>query len=283
MTAYFKPFRVANACLVLWFLIPGVTFSQEFSPFSPAFILQSGVAQSSTSLGVNWYNGQSSTPTVNSTQKISSLAGSESLSIGLPYDIQVGARLAYSDWVSKSPSSLNVATGFTNPNLFAQKVWFGNTDTRLNLTAGVTPNTDTSGLRGLGTRYNAGLAGVFILNPNLVGSLGVSQFISEKNGVSQSPNETQLSGTISKTVGLYLINLRITGARYDSQIVNQGYRQSNYGLAGGLQVSRQFMRNIWGAIAYDVSGSNSTYLYGGSDYKSKNLNNSLVATVNVLF
>lgn len=283
MTAYFKPFRVANACLVLLFAIPSVTFSQEFSPFSPAFILQSGVAQSSTSLGVNWYNGQSSSPTSNSALKISSLAGSESLSIGLPYDIQVGAGIAYNDWVSKSPSSLNVATGFTNPNLFGKKVWFGNTDARLNLTAGVTPNTDNSGLRGLGTRYNAGLAGVFILNPTLVGSFGVSQFISEKNGVSQSPNETQLSGTISKTVGLYLLNLRITGARYDSQIVNQVYRQSNYGLAGGLQVSRQFMSNIWGAIAYDASGSNSTYLYGGSDYKNKNLNNSLVATVNILF
>ena len=276
-------FRMWKISLWSALMLPSILCAQEFSPFSPAFILQSGVAQSSTSLGVNWYNGQSSSPTTNSALKISSLAGSESISIGLPYDIQVGARLAYSDWVSKSPSSLNVATGFSNPNLFAQKVWFGNTDARLNLTAGVTPNTDNAGLRGLGTRYNAGLAGVFIFNPALVGSLGVSQFISEKNGVSQSPNETQLSGTISKTVGLYLINLRITGARYDSQIINQGYRQSNYGLAGGLQVSRQFMSNTWGAIAYDVSGSNSTYIYGGSDYKNKNLNNSLVATVNILF
>lgn len=264
-------------------IAPAITFAQEFSPFSPAFILRSGDVQSSTSLGVNWYNGQSSTPATNAGLKISSLAAAESLAVGLPYDIQVGAGIAYSDWVSRSPSNLNVATGFSNPNLFAKKVWFGNTDARLNLTIGVTPNTDSSGIRGAATRYNAGLTGVFVINPALVGALGASQSISDKNGISQQPNETQLSGIISQSIGLYLINLSLTGTRYDSQITNQVYRQSNYGLGGGIQVSRQFMSSIWGAISYGVSGSNSTYTYGAGEYRNKSLNNSLVATVNILF
>lgn len=275
--------RLLKASLWLWFVIPSVTFSQEFSPFSPAFILQSGVGQSVTSLGVNWYNGQSSTPTSNGSQKIASVVGGEFLSVGLPYDIQVGVGIAYSDWVSKSPPSLNIGSGFSNPSVFAKKVWLSNKDTRLNLTLGIAPNTDNTGLRGFGTRYNAGLAAVFILNPSLVGTFGATQFVSDKNGAYQAPNETQLSGAISKAYGLYLVNIALRGSRYDTQLINQGYMQSNYGLGGNLQLSRQFATNVWGAIAYDVSGSNSTYVYGAGEYKNKNLNNSLLTTVSILF
>ena len=269
----------------LWFgcAIPVTLFAQEFSPFSPAFILERGAVQSSTSLGVNWYNGQSSTTISNGSQKISSVAGSEFLSVGLPNDIQVGVGIAYSDWVSKSPSTLNVGAGFSNPNLFAKKVWFGDTDARLNLTLGVAPNTENTGLRGLGTRYNAGLAGVFILDQSLVGTFGATQFVSDKNGAYQTPNETQLSGAISKAFDFYLVNFALRASRFDSQLITQGYRQSNYGLGGNLQLSRQFATNVWGAIAYDISGSNSTFVYGANDYRNKNLNNSLLTTVNILF
>lgn len=261
-------------------MLPSTLLAQDFSPFSPAFILEDGVVQSSTSLGVNWYNGQSSTPTSNDSQKISIVSGGEFLSVGLPYDTQVGIGVAYSDWVSKSPSSLNVSTqGFSSPSLFARKVWFGDTDKRLNLNLSAIPDTKV-GISS--TSYSAGLTGVFVINHSRVISLGASQYMYTQSGP-LLPSQTQLSGTLSQSIGLYLFNFSLAASRSNSQLVNQGYKQAGFGLRGGIQLSRQFATNVWGAISYDISGNNSTYVYGASDYKNKNLNNSLLTTVNILF
>lgn len=258
-------------------------FAQEFSPFSPAFILKSGQVESSTSVGANWYNGNLSSPSASSSPKFVNLSGSQSITAGLPHDFQIGVVMGYSDWVSKSPANLNITAGFSNPSFYASKIWFGDTDNRLNFSAGITPKTDSTGTRGLPSTYNAGLTGVFILNPTLVSSIGASMSVSDKNGAYQVPDSTQLTGSVSKVTGAYLVNLSIAGIRTDSLLLTQGYRNPGYGFSGALQVSRQLSANAWGALAFATSNISFTQDFNGYQYSSKNLNNSLTATLRLLF
>lgn len=258
--------------------------SQELSPYSPAFILKPEQVESSTSLGINWVNAQFSSQTSSSSAKIAVIGGGETISVGLPNDFQVGAGVGYSDFISKSPSTLNVVTGWSNPALYANKTWFSNTPTRVKLFLSASPKTGDSGTRGSPSLYATGIAGIHISPSGLVSAVSLTQSMADNSGSNQAAGSTSLSGAISKDIGAYLLNGSIGATRVQSMIYQSGvYLQPSFAYSANLGISRSIVENIWVGASYAISQNKNTTEYRGIQGNAKTINNSITTSISILF
>lgn len=263
----------------------GKVDAEEYSPYSPAFILKPAQIESSSSFGMNWANAQFSSPLTNNSSKIGVIGAGEAISVGLPQDIEIGAGIGYSDYVNKSPATLNVVTGWSNPSMYANKTWFSNTNIRLKAGISVIPRTGGSGLTSFPTQYIGGVTGIYIGSNDWVSTLYASQTISDKNGNTfQLTDSTLLRATLSKAIDSYLIEGSFGATRSSSMIYEGGaYLQPSYTYLASLQASRQIVRDIWAAISYEISTNQNTVSGSESQYNTKILNNSITASVRMLF
>jgi len=264
--------------------------AEEYSPYSPAFILQPEQVESSTSIGANWVNAQySSSPTSSASLKYAGVYASQSIAIGLPNDYEVGAGIVYSDDVSKSPQTINVVTGWNNPAIYANKTWFSNTPTRVKLSLSAIPKTGGSGPREAPSTYGVGISGIYIGPNTLVTAMSLSQYIADKNSSSYvSRDYASLGGNISKEVGPYLISGSLGVIRFQSMIYQSwGYMQPSFSYTAGLGVSRALSENIWAGIGYSFTRSQTTtnisFYQNTYQANSTSLSNSLNASIRILF
>lgn len=217
------------------FLLGAPVMANDFSPYSPAYIVDSGQVLSDTRASVTWVNNRSydhanahgyDYPSYSS--KNTDLDIGQSFTIGLPEDFQIGASVNYSDLVQANPYQAASRVGeLDNPTFFLDKFW--NTDSVLwgKVSFSATPKTGDSGAKAAPSMYKIGLSGIYIADESLVTSLGLTQSIVDPIYPDAS-NATSLNGVASKTLGAYLVNVKLGIQRVEPWLYTSSYTSGSY-------------------------------------------------------
>lgn len=312
-----------KALSVVWLVACSqAVLSNDFSPYSPAYIVSPYDVLSSTSYNNAWNNSRlydfsdsygSSNPSASF--KSTDINFQQALTLGFPQNYEAGFNLSYADNVYSSSPRLNKPVGeLGNPNFFVNKFWA--TDTQLwgKASLQVSPKTGESGLKAAPTTYQIGLSGIYVPDDSLVTTLGITQSVVDPIYATTS-NSTSINGVVSKTFGSYLLNLGLGIRRYDPwQATNNtsgsagGGSYSNNGqdtakasflYNGGFDLSKQILRNTWVGIGYNVIYQNRSYNYSSSgsysgpdlnyrwsywgNYKASSVSNILTLSIKAIF
>jgi len=197
----------------------------------------------------------------------------------LPENFAIGITELYVYPTITNPLNPNAATlGFKNPVLSGSKIWGLNTPMLFKIFASVQPNT---GVKAGVTTYNLGASGIMIGNDGWVYSLGLTETTNDAgNG-----GTATVVGTVSKTIGSYLINASVGAARFPSILVSSGYIASSYGYSGTVELSRQILDQAWLGINYSIGSTTNTYTQNFMQipYNNRTLYNSVGMSLKVLF
>ena len=150
--------KITTGISSLLIFLSGTTSGAEITPFSPAFLLKSGQILSTTDISLGNTSASASFSTGQGTSsKLRYFGVSETLLIGLPSNIELGAALSYSSVISKSPSSLQTTEGFIDPSYFINKTWLADSPAyRAKAGFSYTPHAGSHGSPNSPTRYTIG-------------------------------------------------------------------------------------------------------------------------------
>jgi len=267
--------------------------ANDFSPYSPAYIVDSGQVLSDSKVSSTWINDRSydrsydyatsyggSYPSYSSKQTNVDL--SQAFTIGLPYEFEIGASINYSDTVQANPyQAANFVGELDNPTFFLNKFW--NTDSSLwgKASFSATPKTGDSGSKSAASKYIVGLTGIYLVDETLVTSLGVTYEMVDPI-YPQSSNTTGVRAVISKEVGLNLVNLKLGARRIEPWLSSYTYTSSSSSTGNdsytfgsqyqgnpswiyqaGLELSRKIANQAWLGLTYDIA-----YRYSSFDFSS---------------
>lgn len=282
---------------VVWVLACSKTaLSNDFSPYSPAYIVSPYDVLSTSSYNNGWNNSRlydisdshgSSNPSASF--KSTDINFQQGLTLGLPQSFEIGFNLSYADNVYSSSPGMNKPVGeLGNPNFFVNKFW--STDSQLWGKASIqaSPKTGDSGLKAAPTTYQIGLSGIYVPDNSLVTTLGITQSIVDPI-YARTSNSTTINGIVSKTLGSYLLNLSLAVRRSDPWLMTnnssgnaaggsysyngQDTGNASYLYNGGFNLSKQILGNAWVGIGYNVLYQNSSYNYSSSGaYTSSDIN-----------
>ncbi len=277
--------------------LSGTANCAESSPFSPTFILKQGQVLSTTVISIGDTKATASFSTGQATSsKLRYSGATETLLIGLPSNIELGAALSYSSIISKSPSSLQTTEGFIDPSYFINKTWLADSPAyRAKAGFSYTPHAGSHGSPNSPTRYTIGGSITKFMGDNWIGSIGLSRNIYDRDKyydrTTAYGDSTSLSFGLSKEVGAYLISTGLSANYVDKKSIAfpDAYAESkdNRSYSGSITVSRAVSDNFWLGITYINAWNTSKFMSVNNGFESSGdsdgRSNILQATLKAVF
>lgn len=256
-----------------------IAIAETPSPYQPSFFLSPYQVEWDSNVDNIRTNYTINSPVLRNSANSINNNYAQKFSIGLPDNFAVGISDLYVQSVIGNPLNINAATpGFKNPVVSGAKLWNVNGDVLLKLLGSVQPNL---GVKAGVSTYNLGASAIFIGSDGWESSLGVNEATNDA-GYGGAPS---MLGTVSKKVGLYVINVNAGVTRFPSILITTGYAASSYLYSGGLELSRQFSNEVWAAINYNIGSNEYTYTqnFRQISFNNRTLYNAVGVSLKVLF
>ncbi|WP_353431454.1 hypothetical protein [Polynucleobacter sp. MWH-UH23A] len=253
--------------------------ADEVSPYSPSFFLKPYQIESDTNIDNIRTNYTINSPALKNSANSINNNYAQKFSMGLPYNFAVGISELYVQSVISNPLNINAATpGFKNPVISGAKLWSINSGVLLKVLGSVQPNL---GVKAGVSTYNLGASAIFISSDGWESSIGVNETTNDA-GYGGAPS---ILGTVSKQVGLYVINFNVGVTRFPSILMTTGYAASSYLYSGGVEISRQFSDRVWAGVNYNIGSNQYTYTqnFRQLPFNNRTLYNAVGASLKVLF
>jgi hypothetical protein len=260
-------------------VLPLLAVAEEVSPYKPSFFLSPYQVEWDSNIDNIRTNYTINSPVLKNSANSINNNYAQKFSIGLPDNYAVGISDLYVQSVISNPLNINAATpGFKNPVFSGAKLWNMNGDVLLKVLGSVQPNL---GVKAGVSTYNLGASAIFIGPDGWESSIGINETTNDA-GYGGAPS---ILGTVSKQVGLYVINANAGATRFPSILMTTGYAASSYLYSGGLEVSRQFGDQVWAGINYNIGSNQYTYTqnFRQIPFNNRTLYNAVGASLKVLF
>ncbi len=253
--------------------------ADEVSPYAPSFFLSPYQIEWDTNIDSIRTNYTINSPVLKNSANSINNNYAQKFSIGLPDNFAVGISDLYVQSVISNPLNINAATpGFKNPVFSGAKLWKMNGDVLLKVLGSVQPNL---GVKAGVSTYNLGASAIFISSDGWESSIGINETTNDA-GYGGAPS---VLGTVSKQLGLYVINLNAGVTRFPSILMTTGYAASSYLYSGGFEVSRQFSDQVWAGVNYNIGSNQYTYTqnFRQIPFNNRTLYNAVGVSLKVLF
>lgn len=259
--------------------LPIMAIAQEVSPYAPSFFLKPYQIEWDSNVDNIRTNYTIDSPILKNSANSINNNYFQKLSIGLPDNYAVGISDLYVQTVISNPLNLNAVTpGFKNPVISASKFWGINNNLLIEVLGSVQPNL---GVKAGVSTYNLGTSAIFIGSNGWESSLGFNETTNDA-GYGGAPS---VLGTVSKQIGLYVINVSAGVTKFPSILMTTGYAASSYLYSGGVVVSRQMTNQVWAAFNYNIGSNQYTYTqnFMNIPFNNRTLYNSVGISLKVLF
>jgi hypothetical protein len=255
------------------------SLAEEVSPYKPSFFLSPYQVEWDSNIDNIRTNYTINSPVLKNSANSINNNYVQKFSIGLPNNFALSISDLYVQSVISNPLNVNAAKpGFKNPVVSAAKLWSINDQVLVKVLGSVQPN--LGGKAGF-TTYNLGASVIYIGSDGWEASFGVNQATNDA-GYGGAPS---VLTTVSKQVGLYVINTSAGATRFPSIATTTGYAASSYLFTGGLDISHQLSHQVWAGVNYNI-GSNQ-YIYtqnlGKIPFNNRTLYNTVGVSLKVLF
>ncbi|MDH6154469.1 hypothetical protein [Polynucleobacter sphagniphilus] len=273
-----RPSKIWLCLLAAWTCL-SFAQSSETSPYRPSFFLSPYQVEWDSNIDNIRTNYTINSPVLKNSANSINNNYAQKIAIGLPDNYSVGISDLYVQSIVSNPLNINAATpGFKNPVVSAAKIWTINSDVLLKALGSVQPNL---GVKAGVSTYNLGISAIFIGPNDWQTSLGINETTNDA-GYGGAPT---LSGTISKQIGLYVINATAGVTHFPSILMTTGYASSSYLYSGTLELSRQLTDQLWLGASYSIGSNQYTYTqnFMSIPFNNRTLYNSVGASLKVLF
>jgi hypothetical protein len=253
--------------------------ADQVSPYAPSFFLSPYQVEWDSNIDNIRTNYTINSPALKNSANSINNNYVQKFSIGLPDNFAVGISDLYVQSVISNPLNINAATpGFKNPVVSAAKLWSINDQVLIKVLGSVQPNL---GVKAGVSTYSLGASAIFIGSDGWESSFGVNETTNDA-GYGGAPS---VLATVSKQVGLYVINISAGATQFPSILMTTGYAASSYLYSGGLDISRQLSNQVWAGVNYNIGSNQYTYTqnFRSIPFNNRTLYNAVGVSLKALF